>query len=50
MAEFPRDRFDAVPATLGRVGAHRAPRSRRGAWVATAWAALARGLLVVGGL
>jgi len=50
MAEFPRDRFDAVPATLGRVGAHRAPRSRRGAWVATAWAALASGLLVVGGL
>ncbi len=50
MAEFPRDRFDEVPASLGRVGAHRAPRSRRGAWVATAWAALASGLLVVLGL
>ncbi len=50
MAEFPRDRFDEVPATLGRVGAHRAPRSRRGVWVATAWAALASGLLVVLGL
>jgi hypothetical protein len=50
MAEFPRDRFDDVPASLGRVGAHRAPRSRRGAWIATAWAALASGLLVVLGL
>ena len=50
MAEFPRDRFDEVPASLGRVGAHRAPRSRRGVWVATASAALASGLLVVLGL
>jgi hypothetical protein len=50
MAEFPRDRFDEVPASLRRVGAHRAPRTRRGAWIATAWAALASGLLVVLGL
>lgn len=50
MADFPRDRFDDIPEQLGRVGAHRAPRSRRGAWIAIAWAALASGVLVVVGL
>lgn len=50
MAEFPRDRFDETPDQLGRVGAHRADRSRRGVWVATAWAALASGVLVVVGI
>lgn len=50
MADLPRDRFDEIPATLGRVGAHRAPRSPRGVWISVAWAALASGLLVVLGL
>ena len=50
MAQFEPDRFDDIPAELGRVGAHRARRSRRGVYVATAWAALASGVLVVAGL
>ena len=50
MAEFAPDRFDEIPAELGRVGAHRAPRRRGGAAIAVAWAALASGVLVVAGL
>lgn len=50
MAEFEPDRFDEIPAELGRVGAHRAPRRRGRAVIAVAWAALASGLLVVAGL
>lgn len=50
MAEFEPDRFDELPAELGRVGAHRAPRGRGGAVIAVAWAALASGVLVVAGL
>jgi hypothetical protein len=50
MASFPKDRFDDLPPDLGRVGAHRAvPRKGRG-WIAFAWAALASGVLVIGGL
>ena len=50
MAEFEPDRFDEIPAELGRVGAHRAPRRRGRAAIAIAWAALASGVLVVAGL
>jgi hypothetical protein len=50
MASFPPDPFDAAPADLTRVGAHRAPKRRGRGWIAFAWAALATGVLVVGGL
>lgn len=50
MAEFPQDPFDEVPADLKRVGAHRAPRKKGRGAIAFAWAALATGVLVVGGL
>jgi hypothetical protein len=50
MARFDSDRFDDIPTHLGRVGAHRAPRRRGRAIIAIAWAALASGVLVVGGL
>lgn len=50
MASTPRDRFDDIPDDLVRVGAHRGPRPRGRGWIAFAWAALATGILVVGGL
>lgn len=50
MASYPRDRFDDLPADLRRVGAHRGPARKGRGWVAFAWAALATGLLVLGGL
>ncbi|HEX7834379.1 MAG TPA: LytR C-terminal domain-containing protein [Pseudolysinimonas sp.] len=50
MATFPQDQFDEVPAELKRVGAHRAPRPRGRGAINFAWAALATGILVVGGL
>src|SRR6478672_9700307 len=50
MAEFSSDRFDAVPAELGRVGAHRAPARRGRGWIIVAWCALATGMLVGLGL
>lgn len=50
MATNPRDRFDDLPDDIVRVGAHRGPRKRGQGWIAFAWAALATGVLVVGGL
>jgi hypothetical protein len=50
MANFPQDQFDAVPAELKRVGAHRAPRPKGRGAIAFAWAALATGVLVIAGL
>jgi hypothetical protein len=50
MASNTKDRFDDLPKDLVRVGAHRAPRKRGRGWIGFAWAALATGLLVVGGL
>jgi hypothetical protein len=50
MASTPRDRFDDLPDDLTRVGAHRAPAKRGRGWVNFAWAALATGVLIVGGL
>lgn len=45
-----RDRFDDVPASSGRVGAHRGRRPRGRGWIVLAWAALATGILVATGL
>ncbi|MEO8529366.1 MAG: LytR C-terminal domain-containing protein [Pseudolysinimonas sp.] len=50
MATKPRDRFDDVPDDLVRVGAHRAPAKGGRGWINFAWAALATGVLIVGGL
>jgi hypothetical protein len=50
MATYPKDQFDDLPEDLSRVGAHRGPVKRGGGWITFAWAALATGLLVVGGL
>jgi len=50
MASYPKDLFDDLPKDLVRVGAHRAPKKRGGGWIGFAWAALATGVLVVGGL
>lgn len=50
MASTPRDRFDDIPDDLVRVGAHRVPAKRGLGWISFAWAALATGVLIVGGL
>ena len=50
MANFPKDRFDTLPDDLTRVGAHRGPKRKGAGWIAFAWAALATGVLVAGGL
>ncbi|WP_375401207.1 LytR C-terminal domain-containing protein [uncultured Amnibacterium sp.] len=50
MPDFPRDRFDELPADLTRIGAHRAPARRGRVFVAFAWAALATGVLVGAGV
>jgi hypothetical protein len=50
MASYPKDRFDQLPADLARVGAHRGPRPRGRGWIGFAWALLATGVLVFGGL
>lgn len=50
MAHFPPDQFDTLPEDLTRVGAHRAPATAGRRWIGFAWAALATGVLVAGGL
>ncbi len=50
MASHTPDRFDRVPSDLQRVGAHRSTQPQGRGWVGFAWAALATGILVVGGL
>ena len=50
MASYPKDRFDQLPEDLKRVGAHREPKRKGRGWVGFAWAALATGILVFGGL
>ncbi|MDQ1589158.1 MAG: hypothetical protein QOJ77_2323 [Microbacteriaceae bacterium] len=44
--KYPKDRFDAVPDNLQRVGAHRAPRAKGRGWIGFAWAALATAILI----
>ncbi|SMH31962.1 LytR cell envelope-related transcriptional attenuator [Rathayibacter oskolensis] len=43
----PKDRFDEIPATEGRVGAHRRPPLPHARAIAFAWAALATGVIVL---
>lgn len=43
----PKDRFDEIPATEGRVGAHRRPPAPHARAIALAWAALATGVIVL---
>jgi hypothetical protein len=50
MATYPQDQFDDIPDDLDRVGAHRGPKTKGSGWVGFAWAAVATGVLVVGGL
>ncbi|MGV8857817.1 LytR C-terminal domain-containing protein [Rhodoglobus sp.] len=50
MASYPKDRFDEQPDDIERVGAHRGPKRRGGGWIGLAWALLATGILVFGGL
>ena len=47
---YPKDRFDELPEDLKRIGAHRGPSKKGGGWIALAWAVLATGVLVFGGL
>lgn len=51
MAEkYPKDRFDAIPDDLTRVGAHRAPRAKGRGWIGFGWAALATIVLIGAGV
>jgi hypothetical protein len=50
MAAPTQDRFDRITDEPGRVGAHRGPKPRGRGWIAFAWAAVATGALVFGGL
>ena len=50
MPSYPQDRFDQLPDDLVRVGAHRGPKRKGGGWIGFAWAVLATGILVTGGL
>ena len=50
MASYPKDQFDQLPKDLERIGAHRGPMRRGRGWIGFAWAALATGVLIFGGL
>lgn len=50
MAKFPPDRFDRLPESQARVGAHRSGAKRHTGWIVFAWAALACGVLVGAGV
>jgi hypothetical protein len=50
MASYPKDQFDKLPEDLRRIGAHRAPKKGGRGWIGFAWAVLATGVLVFGGL
>jgi len=50
MANYPKDRFDDIPEDLARVGAHRGPQKKGRGWIGFAWALLATGVLIFGGL
>jgi len=49
-SNYPHDQFDDLPADAPRVGAHRGPARRGRGWITFAWAALATGVLVAGGV
>lgn len=46
---FPQDRFDAIPADLARVGAHRAPQRPGRNWPWVVWSLVAVVVLVLAG-
>jgi hypothetical protein len=46
----PRDRFDDIPAEVGRVGAHRAENPRLRGWIVLLWAAIATIILIAVGI
>lgn len=50
MSQFPRDRFDDVPRTTGRVGAHRAEQPGMNGLVVLLWSAAAALVLIVVGI
>jgi hypothetical protein len=50
MASFAKDRFDAVPDELARVGAHRAPKPAGRGWIGFFVSLAAIGVLVFAGL
>lgn len=50
MPTAPRDRFDDIPASPQRVGAHRAENPRVKGWVVFLWALAATVVLVVAGI
>jgi cytoskeletal protein RodZ len=50
MPKFPPDRFDGIPDSPHRVGAHRSGAARHTGWIVFAWAALACGVLVAAGI
>lgn len=47
---FPRDRFDDLPDSTGRVGAHRAEKPRLRGWIVFLWAAIATLVLIIVGI
>jgi len=47
--QYPRDRFDIIPADLERVGAHRAPARKSRGWLWIVWCAVAVAVIVGGG-
>ncbi|WP_336297683.1 LytR C-terminal domain-containing protein [Microbacterium sp. EF45047] len=50
MSTPPRDRFDEVPRSTGRVGAHRAEAPGMNGWIVLLWSAAAALVLIVGGI
>jgi hypothetical protein len=49
-SSYPKDRFDDLPQTHGRVGAHRAENPHMRGWVIALWAALATVVLIAAGI
>lgn len=47
---YPKDRFDAIPENLQRVGAHRAPPKKYAGWARFAWAVLVVAAIVAIGV
>ncbi|MEV4775540.1 LytR C-terminal domain-containing protein [Microbacterium sp. LTA6] len=50
MPQPTRDRFDDVPRTSGRVGAHRAEAPGMNGWVVLLWSFVAALVLIIGGI
>ncbi|MEV8168596.1 LytR C-terminal domain-containing protein [Microbacterium paraoxydans] len=50
MSKPPRDRFDEVPRSTGRVGAHRAEAPGMNGWVVLLWSFVAALVLIIAGI